>query len=112
MGAGRHFCCDFGQVQIHRLDVAMGKDEGGAFAVLGADRAKDVCRSRALIVRSRGPRSALCPTTRDFILLADARLVGEPDFYRARIDAFLARDFVQAPREFFLKSSIAPSAWA
>lgn len=89
-----------------------GKDEGGAFAVLGADRAEDVCRSRALILRRRGPRSAFCPTARDIILLADARLVGEPDLYRAGIDALFARDLVQARGEVFLYSSMAPLAWA
>jgi len=112
VGARRHFGGDLGQVQVHCLDVAMGKDEGGALAFLGANGAEDVCRCRALIERRRWPCSAFCPTARDLIFLADARLVGEPDLYRARIDAFLARDFVQAPREFFLKFSIAPLAWA
>jgi hypothetical protein len=38
------------------------------------------------------------------------RFVGEPELYPAGIDALLARDLVQARREAFLKSAIAPSA--
>ena len=108
--AWRHFGGDFGQVQIHCLDVALGKNEGGALALFGADRAEDVCRCRPLIVRRRRPCAAFCPTTRDFILLADARLVGEPNLYCPCIDILFARDLVQASWELFLNSSIAPSA--
>ncbi len=50
------------------------------------------------------------PTPRNLVLLTDPGLVSKPDFYLARIDAFLLRNFVQAGGEFFLKSSIAPSA--
>ena len=46
-----------------------------------------------------------CPTAGDLVLLADARLVGKPDFYG--IDAFLLRDGLQTGGETFLKSSIA-----
>ena len=113
MRTRRRFGGDLGQVQVHCLDVAMGKGECGALAFLGANGAEDVCRCRALIERRRCPCSAFCPTARDLVLAADARFDGEPDLYRARIDAFLARDFVQTPREFsLLKSSIAPLAWA
>jgi len=35
-----------------------------------------------LIAQRRGPRAALRPAPRDLVLLADARLVGEPDLYR------------------------------
>jgi hypothetical protein len=80
--ARRHFDGDFSQMQVHCLDVASGKDEGRALALFGADGAEDVCRCSALIVRRRGPCAALCPAARDFVLLADARFVGEPDLYR------------------------------
>ena len=49
---------------------------------------------------------------RCLVLLADTSLVLEPDFYLADVDRFFARDFTQARWEFFLKSSIAPSACA
>jgi Rhodopirellula transposase DDE domain len=88
------------------------KDEGGALALFRTDRAEDVCRGRALIVRRRGSCAAFCPAARDFILLADVRLVGKPDFYGGWIDVLLARDFVQTDWEFFLNSSMAPSACA
>jgi hypothetical protein len=46
------------------------------------------------------------------VLLADARLVGEPDFQRREVDAAFQRDLAKAGGETFLKSSITPSAWA
>ena len=103
---------DFREMQVHRLGVASRQDQRRALAILWADGAEDIGRGGALIAGSARARAALGPPARDLIFLADARLVGEPDLYRARIDAFLARDFVQAPREFFLKFSIAPLAWA
>ena len=100
------------EMQVHRPSVAGGQDERRALAVFGADGAEDVGRSCALIVRRRGPCAASGPAPCDLVLLADARLVGEPDLYCARIDFLFARDLVQTGGEVFLKSSIAPSAWA
>jgi hypothetical protein len=108
--ARRHFGGDFGQVKVHRLDVAEGKDQSCALALFGADGAEDVGRGGALIVRGRRPCAAFGPTPRDFVLLPDAGFVGEPNLYRARLDIPLARDLVQTGWETFLKSSIAPSA--
>ena len=112
MRARRDFCGDLGKVQVHRLGVASWHDEGRSLAVLRADCAENVGRGGALIVRRRGPCAAFRPTSCDLVLLADARFIGEPDFYRGRIDALLARDLVQACGKVFLKSSIAPSACA
>ena len=81
-------------------------------SVLGAHGAEDVGRGGALIRRCRRPRATLGPAPRDLVLLADACLVGEPDLYALRCDALLLRNRVQAGGEAFLKSSIAPSAWA
>ena len=94
--ARRDFGGDFGEMQIHRFDVAAGQNEAGALAFLRTDRAEDVRRGRALILRRRWPRAAFRPSSRDLVFLADARVVGEPDFYRGGIDAFVARDFLQA----------------
>ena len=96
MRARRDFCGDLGKVQVHRLGVASWHDEGRSLAVLRADCAENVGRGGALIVRRRGPCAAFRPTSCDLVLLADARFIGEPDFYRGRIDALLARDLVQA----------------
>jgi len=104
--------CDFVQMQLHRLDVAPGQDQADGLALLRANRAKDIGRGRAQVARRRRTRSPPCPTPCDLVLLSDARLVGEPDFYAVDADALLARDFLQARREAFLKSSIAVAAWA
>ena len=112
VGARRHFGGDFGQVQVHRLDIADGKDKPCALALFGTYGAKDVGRGGALIIRRRGPCAAPCPAPRDFVLLPDAGFVGEPDLYCGRIDVLLARDLIQTGGEVFLYSSMAPSAWA
>src|SRR5215204_6269607 len=110
MGSRRHLGCDLGQVQVHGFGVAGRQDQSSSLALARADGAEDVGRGRALIVWCRGPRPPPGPPPRDLILLADARLVREPDLYPARSDALLPRDLVQARREAFLKSSTAPSA--
>jgi len=56
--------------------------------------------------------AALGPAAGDLVLLADAGLVGEPDFYRVAVKRLLARNCLQARGEVFLKSSIVPSACA
>ena len=103
---------DFSQVKVHGLGVASGHDEGCALAVPGADRAEDISGGGSLIFGSAWARAALGPTPRDLVLLADARLVGEPDLYGVGSDALLATDLFQARGKIFLKSSIAPAAWA
>jgi hypothetical protein len=103
---------DLGKMQIHREGVAAGQDERCALAFLGTDGAEDVGRCGALIMWRAGSRSSFGPSTRDLVLLADASLVGEPDFDLVDGDAFFSRDFLQACWELFLKSSIAPSACA
>ena len=108
--------CDLGgdrrEVKVHRLGVAPGQDEAGRFALCRADGAEDVCRRGALVMRGRWSGSALGPAAGAFVLLADAGLVAEPDFYVAGIDAMLARDRLQRGGEVFLYASIAPAAWA
>ena len=49
---------------------------------------------------------------RDLVLLADPSFVGEPHLYRAKLDPLLACDVRNGCRECFLKSSMAPRAWA
>jgi hypothetical protein len=112
VSAGRDGRGDCDEMQVHRLGVAGGQDQAGALALLGADGTEDVGRGGALIARSAGAGPALGPPTRDLVLLADARLVLEPNLYGPDIDGLLACNFVQACGEAFLKSSIAPAAWA
>jgi hypothetical protein len=97
-------------VQVHRLGVAGGQDQGCALALLRADRTEDVGGGRTLVAGRAGAGAALGPAAGDLVLLADAGLVGEPDFYRVAGTCLLAGDGLQMRREAFLKSSIAPSA--
>jgi len=110
--AWRNLRCDFGEVEIHRLCIAAWHDERRALAVLGTDRAEDIGGGGSLVFRGARARAALGPAARDLVLLADARLVCKPDFYGGGLDAFFMRDQRQALRETFLKSSMAPAAWA
>jgi hypothetical protein len=112
VGSRCHLSGNFSEMEVHGLCVAGGQDEGCAFAVLGTDRSEDVGRGGALIVGRAGARPALRPSASDLVLLADPRFVGEPDLYCGGLDAFLARDGVQAGGKVFLYSSIAPAAWA
>ena len=79
-------------------------------ALLGADRAEDVGGSGPLVAWRAGAGATLRPAARDFVLLADAGLIGEPNFYRVAVDALRARDRFQTRGEAFLKFSIAPAA--
>jgi hypothetical protein len=108
--AWRNLRCDFGEVEIHRLCIAAWHDERRALAVLGTDRAEDIAGGGSLISGSAWTSAALGPTPGDLVLLADARLVGEPDLYRAGLDAPFAPDRFQARGKAFLESSIAPVA--
>ncbi len=99
MRARRHRGGDLGEVQAHGYDVAVGQDETGGRALLGADGADDVGRRRALILRRHGPGAAPGPAPGDLALLADLGLIGESDSYGAGGDALLARNFLQAGEE-------------
>ena len=112
MGAGRDNFGDRRQMQIHCFGVAGRKNQGSTFAILWADRAEDVGGGGALITGRTGAGAALCPAAGDLVLLTDASLVREPDFYLVTFERLLARDFIQARGEVFLKSSTAPAACA
>src|SRR5260370_21893600 len=103
--AGSDVLGDFGQVQVHRLAVAERQDEPDAFAIFRANRAEYVGRSGALIAGCRRARAALGPASGDLVLLADARLIGEPDFYVVLGDVVFARDLLHLGGAVFLKSS-------
>jgi hypothetical protein len=49
-----------------------------------------------LVLRRARARAALGPPAGDLVLLADARLVREPDLYGVGLDAFFAPDLRQA----------------
>ena len=87
---------DLGEVEIHRLCIAAWHDERRALAVLGTDRPKNIGRGGSLVFWRDRPRAALGPTPGDLVLLADARLVREPDLYGVGLDTFFAPDLRQA----------------
>jgi hypothetical protein len=112
VGSRRDPGSDFGEVEVHRLGISGRQDQACALALLWADRAEDVGGGCALVAGRAGAGAAFGPAARDLVLLADTRLVLEPDFYLVAVDPLLVRDLFQTRREAFLKSSIAPSACA
>jgi hypothetical protein len=79
-------------VQVHRLGIAGRQDQSCTLAVLRADRSEDVGGSSPLVAGRTWAGAALRPAAGDLILLADAVLVGEPDFYRVAVDRLRACD--------------------
>jgi len=100
------------EVQVHRRGVAFGQDEPDRLARPGTDGTEDIGRSGTLVARRRRPATAQGPAPGDLVLLADPGLVAEPDLYVAGIAPARARDRRQYRGPVFLKSSIAPAAWA
>ena len=103
VGLGGDLQGDLREVQVHRLGVAGGQDQGGAFALFRTDGTEDVGRVGALITWRARPGAAFRPPSGDLVLLADTSLVGEPDLYLVEADRLLTRDCVQAGGEAFLK---------
>ena len=112
MGSWCDHLGDFREMEVHCFGVAGRQDQGRALALFGANGTEDVGRSGALIAGSTRAGAAFGPPARDLVLLADTRLVLEPNLYGLDIDRFFTRDFIQARLEVFLKSSTAPAAWA
>ena len=79
MGSDRH---DLGEVVVHRGGIGEGHDEAGGGAPLRANRAEDVGPLVASVARRPRARAALRPDPGERALLADPRLVLEPDFER------------------------------
>src|SRR3974377_2339699 len=102
----------FREMQIHRLGVAGRQDQGRTLALLWADGAEDVGGGGALIAGRAWTGAAFGPPAGDLVLLGNTSVVLEPDFYLVHIDRPPAPRCAQAPGGVFLKSSIAPSAWA
>ncbi len=57
--ARRHFGRDFGEVEVHHLDVAGGKDESGTLALRRTDGAEDRGQCGSLSLRSGRAGAAL-----------------------------------------------------
>jgi hypothetical protein len=102
---------DLRQMQRHGGGVAARQHQAGGSAAQRADRAEDVGRAGALIVRRRGPGATSRPAPGDLVLLADAGFILEPDFYRLA-GCLLLGDLCQAGSEIFLNAATASPSWA
>ena len=101
MRARRDVFGDFGEMQVHRKSIALGHDEGGAFAFPGRNRAENIGRNSALIMWRPRSRSAFGPSACNLVFLANTGFVGEPDFYLVDGDALFVRDLLQTGWQFF-----------
>ena len=108
--AGPDLLGDRDELMGHRVGVAPGQNQPRRFALLRADRAEDVGRRGALVMRCGRSRAAPSPAPCDLVLLPDPGFVAEPNFYSRALDSLLTRDRVQTGGKCFLKCSIAPSA--
>ncbi len=73
---------DLLELQVHRLGVGIGHHQGGAGGALGADGAEDVGPFVAAVAGASWARADARPDPCQRALLADPRLVLEPDFQR------------------------------
>jgi hypothetical protein len=96
---------DFIEVELHGFGIGVGESQGSACAAGRADRAEQIGALIALVGWLSGPRSALGPLPYEAILLADPRLVLEPD-----LDGLSPRKAAQMRaqrgREVFLNASM------
>ena len=99
-------------MNLHHVGVGVGQGERRPDAAGGADRPEQIGVVIALVGGLARSRSAPGPLPNLAVLLADAGLVGKPDFYRVAVDALLVRDRLQTGGKAFLKSSIARAACA
>jgi hypothetical protein len=82
MGARRDGAGDLGEVVVHRGGIGEGHNEAGGSAAGRADRPEDVGPLVAGVARRPWSGSASGPDPGERALLADARLVLEPDLER------------------------------
>ena len=59
VGAGGYPCADLIEMKLHGFGVAEGQNEGSAGSMFGADRAEQIGRLGALIMRGSGSRAFL-----------------------------------------------------
>ena len=102
---------DFRQVERHGLGVAAWQHQARALALSGADGAKEIGRARALILRRTWPAAAPGPPAGDLVLLPDAGLILEPEFYVLAL-GLLGCDLRQLGGEVFLNAAMASASWA
>ncbi len=82
MGIRRHLLADFGEVQVHRLDIHTRQHQGCADAAIRADGAEQIGPLVACVARGGRARAARRPGVGQAALLTDAGLVLPPEFER------------------------------
>ena len=97
---------DLGEVQVHRRGVGIGQHQAGGDAALGADRAEEVGPLVSGVPRRARPGAAFRPDPCQRALLADARLVLEPDLER------LARGVFGERRRYRVAEVFLNASWA
>ena len=98
------------QVQLHGECVDIRQGQRRACSACGTNSAEEIGVFVALVGRLAWSRSTPGPLPDAAILLADARLVLEPDF-DCRAGRQIGEMGVQSAREVFLKASIVSAFW-
>ncbi len=108
VGIRRDFSADQLQVLGHCMGVAIRHDQTGALALRRTDSAEDIRPFCALVMWRPGAGSAPGPASGDLVLLAEARFILEPNFYRG--PTIVYADCGDDVGEVFLNASMAPSS--
>lgn len=101
---------DLIDVELHGEGIGIGQRQAGTFTLCRADGAEQIDVLIALICRLPWPGPTLCPEPDNPVLLADARLVLEPDLDRLALGK-VADMNLQRPREVFLNAAIVAACW-
>ena len=109
-GSRNDFRCDGLKMFLHGLRVGIGHDNRRALASGRTDRSKNIRVVIALILGLAGPCAPSRPLPDDAVLLANPRLVLEPDF-DGRLLGQMAYVGGERGGEVFLKVSSIPTSW-
>src|SRR4051794_15386949 len=111
MSAGSDAAADLVEMTLHGVGIGERQDERGPGAPRGADGTEDVDPGVATVARRAGPCAAPRPEAGGGALLADPRLVLEPDLDRLAGGVLGQRRRHQAG-EVFLNASCAAGSLA
>jgi hypothetical protein len=106
MSARRHFAPDVGQVQRNRSGIEARQDERGCGAAGRAYGAQNIGPVAPLVARRARPGAPLRPYPGQGALLADPRLVLEPDLDR------LAARLLRQNLDYLVGEVFLKAAWA
>jgi hypothetical protein len=107
MGLGADLVANLGQVYGHRFAADPGHDDGGAHGTARADRTEDVGRGMAVVANRRRTGAPQGPQIGQRALLADARLILEPDL-DPLAGGLRRQDLCYTSGKVFLKARLTP----